>query len=79
MTGLRRDNVLWYLAYFSSQRVKTTTIDLFTDTAAQGPKLRLPGRQCDHKFSSGDQNFIVVASWRLVRLVVIVDFHVRRK
>ena len=25
----------------------------------QGPKLRLPGRQCDKKFSSGDQNFIV--------------------
>ena len=25
----------------------------------QGPKLRLPGRQCDQKFSSGDQNFIV--------------------
>ena len=24
----------------------------------QGPKLRLPGRQCDQKFSSGDQNFI---------------------
>ena len=25
----------------------------------QGPKLRLPGRQCDQKFSSGDQNFVV--------------------
>ena len=25
----------------------------------QGPKLRLPGRQCDQKFGSGDQNFIV--------------------
>ena len=25
----------------------------------QGPKLRLPGRQCDQTFSSGDQNFIV--------------------
>ena len=24
----------------------------------QGPKLRLPGRQCDYKFSPGDQNFI---------------------
>ena len=24
----------------------------------QGPKLRLPGRQCDQNFSSGDQNFI---------------------
>ena len=24
----------------------------------QGPKLRLPGRQCDQKVSSGDQNFI---------------------
>ena len=24
----------------------------------QGPKLRLPGRQCDQKFSPGDQNFI---------------------
>ena len=23
-----------------------------------GPKLCLPGRQCDQKFSSGDQNFI---------------------
>ena len=23
----------------------------------QGPKLRLPGRQCDQKFSSGNQNF----------------------
>ena len=27
-------------------------------TTDQGPKLRLPGRQCDQKFSSGDQNFI---------------------
>ena len=26
--------------------------------ANQGPKLRLLGRQCDQKFSSGDQNFI---------------------
>ena len=26
---------------------------------SQGPKLRLPGRQCDQKFSSGDQNFVV--------------------
>ena len=26
--------------------------------STQGPKLRLPGRQCDQKFSSGDQNFI---------------------
>ena len=25
----------------------------------QGPKLRLPGRQCDQKFSSGDENFTV--------------------
>ena len=24
----------------------------------QGPKLRLPGRQCDEKFSPGDPNFI---------------------
>ena len=27
MIGRRRVNVLWYLAYFSSQCVKTTTID----------------------------------------------------
>ena len=26
--------------------------------SSQGPKLPLPGRQCDQKFSSGDQNFI---------------------
>ena len=28
------------------------------DRVIQGPKLRLPGRQCDQKFSPGDQNFI---------------------
>ena len=27
--------------------------------SVQGPQLRLPGRQCDQKFSSGDQNFVV--------------------
>ena len=26
----------------------------------QGPKLCLPGHQCDWKFSSGDQNFISI-------------------
>ena len=26
--------------------------------SVQGPKLRLPGRQRDQKFSSGDQNFM---------------------
>ena len=31
----------------------------FFFNASQGPKLRLPGRQCDQKFSSGDQNFVV--------------------
>ena len=28
-------------------------------TFGQGPKLRLPGRQCNLKFSPGDQNLIV--------------------
>ena len=26
--------------------------------SVQGPQLCLPGRQCDQKFSSGDQNFM---------------------
>ena len=38
--------------------MQSHTLTEYSYIRLQGPKLRLPGRQCDQKFSSGDQNFI---------------------
>ena len=38
--------------------MQSYTLSEYSYIRLQGPKLRLPGGQCDQKFSSGDQNFI---------------------
>ena len=51
-----------FFSYLLLQVIRVLSCILSEDnnlTLGQGPKLRLPGRQCDQKFSSGDQNFIV--------------------
>ena len=50
----------WWWAMFciENQKLCLTSVQFKQVLQHQGPKLRLPGRQCDQKFSSGDQNFI---------------------
>ena len=45
-------------AVFSGSFTEVNVLLTFTALCVQGLKLRLPGRQCDEKFSPGDQNFI---------------------
>ena len=54
---------LGQIMFWVMENIQTEQSLLFTpphtQSTVQGPKLRLPGRQCDQKFSSGDQNFVV--------------------
>ena len=54
-----KKKVLWGIASRGLKwENKTYKLNMSLHSHIQGPKLCLPGRQCDQKFSSGDQNFI---------------------